>query len=364
MADQGVTTLARRDLIAMLSTNDPAELDVMRRRAEAVLLARCGDTVHLRGLIEFSNICDNDCYYCGIRKGNRTCDRYSLAGEAVIKTAVLGGTMRYGSIVLQSGERTDERFVSFVEDTVKRIKDATRSEELPCGVGVTLCVGEQSEETYRRFFAAGAHRYLLRIETTNRTLFERMHPPEQKFERRVEALRTLKRIGFQVGTGVMIGLPGQTIEDCADDLLFFQSLDIDMIGMGPYIVHGGTPMAAWPDVNERSPRERFELSLRMIAAARLLLKNVNIASTTALQAIDPAGREEGLRWGANVIMPQLTPRDVRAAYLLYDGKPCLEESSQECQKCLEARIKSVGRKIGYDQWGDSRRFTERKRGCS
>lgn len=354
--------LTRNDLIAILSAGDRAGIEAIRRQAEETLLDRCGDRVRMRGIIEFSNICDNDCFYCGIRKSNRECKRYSLDAEAVEDCACSDTARAYGSIVLQSGERTDEKFISFVETTVRRIKERTRSDALPEGVGITLCVGEQSEETYHRFFVAGAHRYLLRIETTNRNLFARLHQPGQEFEKRVEALRALKRVGFQVGTGVMIGLPGQTAEDLADDLLFFASLDVDMIGMGPYVLHGNTPMASWPETDERSPQERFALSLRMIAAARLLLKDVNIAATTALQAIDPRGREEGLRWGANVIMPQLTPPGVRSSYQLYEGKPCLDESAEECRRCLEARITALGRTIGYGEWGDSRHFFARRQG--
>jgi biotin synthase len=224
---------------------------------------------------------------------------------------------------------------------------------MPKGLGITLSVGEQSVETYKRFYAAGAHRYLLRIETSNPELYAAIHPAGQDFLTRVKALSDLKKAGFQVGTGVMIGLPGQTEEDLADDLLFFQEMDVDMIGMGPYIVHGDTPMAAWSNVSDRTPKERFDLALRMIAATRLLLRDANIAAATALQAIDPVGREEGLRWGANIIMPQVTPLEVRHDYLLYDNKPCLDESAEHCRSCLAARIGSIGREVGYDSWGDS-----------
>jgi biotin synthase len=262
-------------------------------------------------------------------------------------------------MVLQSGERRDESFVSFVEETVSDIKHATASEALPKGLGVTLCVGEQTEKTYARFFKAGAHRYLLRIETTSPQLFAKIHPPQQTLSARLACLRGLKRTGFQIGTGVMIGLPGQTIEDLAQDVIFFRDMDIDMIGMGPYIVHRQTPMARHEADIEKRKAELFDLALKMIAVVRIVCHNVNIASTTALQAMMPTGREQGLEFGANIIMPQVTPMGVRKNYLLYEGKPCLDENAAQCRICIETRIKSIGREIGKDAWGDSPHFNDR-----
>lgn len=322
--------------------------------AEETLLHYCGNKVYYRGLIEFSNECANDCHYCGIRAGNPKIKPYRLPLDRIVSAAKWCAEQGYGSIVLQSGERRDDDFVDFVETAVRAVKKGTVGKKLPRGLGVTLCVGEQTAEVYKRFFEAGSHRYLLRIETTNPVLFARIHPSHQRFDDRIAALHRLRDAGFQVGTGVMIGLPGQTVDDLANDLLFFKEMDIDMIGMGPYIVHNDTPMATWPDANDRTPRERFDLALRMIAAARLLLKNVNIAATTALQAIDPVGREKGLQFGANIIMPQVTPLEVRKEYVLYEGKPCLDESAEHCKGCLEMRIRSVDRTVGYDDWGDSR----------
>jgi iron-only hydrogenase maturation rSAM protein HydE len=348
--------LTKKDLIHLLSIKDEKELESVRQMAENTLLNNCGNKVYYRGLIEFSNECACDCHYCGIRASNTKINHYRLSLGEIVESAVWCAQQGYGSVVLQSGERRDRAFVDFVESAVRAIKDATISPKLPSGLGITLCVGEQTAEVYRRFFEAGSHRYLLRIETTNPKMFARCHPSRQLFDDRVAALHRLKQVGFQVGTGVMIGLPGHTIEDLADDLLFFKTMDVDMIGMGPYIVHNDTPMATWPDVFDRTPQERLGLALRMIAAARLLLKDVNIAATTALQAIDPIGREQGLRFGANIIMPQLTPQGVRKEYLLYEGKPCLDESAQQCKGCLEMRIASADRKIGYDEWGDSKHF--------
>lgn len=340
----------RETLLRILSTTAPDESEVIRQAAEQTLLKHCGDTVRLRGLIEFSNRCISDCYYCGIRRSNRVPKRYTLKPNEIVETARWCGEQGYGSVVLQSGERRDTKFTRFISDSVRAIKDATRSDALPQGVGITLCVGEQSAETYAEWFAAGAHRYLLRMETSSPRLFAELHPPGQTWESRVGCLKTLKTLGYRVGTGVMIGLPGQTLDDLVDDLLFFRDIGADMIGMGPYIPHEQTAMdnSAIPDA-----ATRLQLALRMIAATRLLLPGINIAATTALQALADDGREQGLRFGANVIMPQATPLRVRRQYTLYDGKPCLEDSAGQCATCLEGRIHSVGRKVLKDSWGDS-----------
>ncbi|MEI7614678.1 MAG: [FeFe] hydrogenase H-cluster radical SAM maturase HydE, partial [Betaproteobacteria bacterium] len=333
----------RETLRRILSTQASDEIEVIRQAAEQNLLKHCGDTVRLRGLIEFSNRCVSDCYYCGIRRSNRTPKRYTLKPEEIVETARWCGEQGYGSVVLQSGERRDTKFTRFISDTVRAIKDATQSNALPQGVGITLCVGEQSAETYAEWFAAGAHRYLLRMETSSPRLFAVLHPEGQTWESRVNCLKTLKSLGYRVGTGVMIGLPGQTLDDLVDDILFFRDIGADMIGMGPYIPHEQSAMpgdAAIPDA-----ATRLQLALRMIAATRLLLPGINIAATTALQALADDGREQGLRFGANVIMPQATPLRVRHQYTLYDGKPCLEDSARQCATCLEGRIHSAGRRV-------------------
>lgn len=345
------------DLLALLATTDPLEIELIRSAAEAMLLQHCGPSVRLRGLIEFSNRCVCDCLYCGIRKSNRSQKRYTLSNDEIVACARWCAEQGYGSIVLQSGERRDRKFIDTLVSNLKAIKQATASERMPDGVGITLCVGEQSPEDYQRLYSAGAHRYLLRMETSSPELFARLHPASQSYAQRRACLASLKQIGYQVGTGVMIGIPGQTLEQLADDLLFFQSIDIDMIGMGPYIPHVD---AAMPDLPPVAPvAERLGLAYRMIAAARLLLRDVNIAATTALQALDDRGREHGLRFGANVIMPQVTPMHVRALYTLYDGKPCLGDSPTQCADCLEQRIRSVGRQVLKHGWGDSAHFSRR-----
>ena len=349
----------KNDIAALLCATSAEDLKMIREEAESVLLENRGDEVFFRGLVEFSNVCTSDCFYCGIRKSSAKPNRYTLTKDEIVECAKFCAGEGFGSIVLQSGERQDAAFVEFVEDVVRAIKIETISAALPQGLGITLCVGEQTRATYKRFFAAGAHRYLLRIETSSPGLFSNIHPPKQTIESRIECLRTLKSIGFQVGTGVMIGLPGQTISDLADDILFFKNLDVDMIGMGPYIVHSDTPMKCHEKETTVRKDEILQRALMMIAVTRIVLKNVNIAATTALQAMDPIGREKGLLHGANVIMPQVTPVGVRRDYLLYEGKPCIDESARRCKGCLVNRITSVGRRVGKNAWGDSRHAIEK-----
>ncbi len=353
---------SREELAAMLALHDPAERAALRRRAESVLLKECGARVSFRGLVEFSNICRCNCRYCGIRRGNRAVKRYQLGLGEILECARFCAEAGYGSIVLQSGERNGAEFVRFVEQAVRAIKRETVSAALPSGLGITLSVGEQEPDAYRRFFDAGAHRYLLRIETTSPALFARLHPRAQTLAARLKCLESLKAAGFQTGTGVMIGLPGQTREQLADDLLFFRAFDVDMLGMGPYIAHEQTPMRRHAAATRARRAEILELSLNMIAAARLLLRDVNIAATTALQAMDPVGRELGLQFGANVIMPQVTPLRVRREYQLYEGKPCMDENPRHCMECLRGRIRAIGREACLNDWGDSPHARRRRAG--
>jgi len=339
----------REQIVSMLKLRAPEELEELRRRAEDLTLSTLGNRVHYRGLIEFSNICSLNCLYCGIRRGNSVRNRYTATMEQITEAARWCAGVGFGSIVLQSGERTDPAFVDFVEEAVLKIKGETVSPKLPQGLGITLCVGEQSRETLKRFRKAGAHRYLLRIETTNPGLFSRIHPGEQTLESRLSCLRILREEGFAVGTGVMIGLPWQTTEMLADDLLFYRDNDFDMFGMGPFIPHHGTPMGNAPVLPDG---ERMRLSLLMIGLTRLLTVTTNIAATTALQALDPTGREKGLSWGANVLMPSVTPGEFRKEYLLYDGKPCTDEKKEDCLNGLRMRVEMAGRVVAVDDWGD------------
>ena len=347
-----VTPNEQQNLIQMIACEEPDERKKLYDNAYGIKLEQVGKLVYFRGIIEFSNICTKNCYYCGIRRDNTTFDRFSMTEDEILDCAKLAHDYRYGSIVLQAGERNDPEFVDFVENVVRRIKQMSDG-----GLGITLSLGEQSSETYRRWFETGAHRYLIRIETSNRDLYHSLHPEDHDFDRRLSCISALREIGYQVGTGVMIGLPGQTEKDLADDILFFKKLDVDMIGMGPYIVHHGTPLAQKEP--EFDPARQLRLGLNMIAATRTALQDVNIAATTALQALDPRGRELGLQAGANIIMPNITHTRYRSSYQLYDNKPCLDENAGLCRACLSNRITGIGEDVGYNEWGDSPHFFKR-----
>lgn len=341
------------EIIDFLSMEEGADLERLRESAYAVKRDEVGPVVHFRGLIEFSNVCTKNCNYCGIRRDNRI-ERYTMTREEVLDCARFAFENRYGSVVLQSGERDDPAFVDFVDDLICSIKELSAGK-----LGITLSVGEQTPKTYGRWFDSGAHRYLLRIETSSGELYRRLHPSDHEFERRVDCLKSLREIGYQVGTGVMIGLPFQTAEDLARDVLFFRDMDIDMIGMGPYVLHEHTPLAGEVDNSGNAKAKRFMRSLNMVAVTRLVMRDVNIAAATALQVLDPAGREKAVKAGANVIMPNLTPTKYRDDYRLYEDKPCAAEDSDICLGCLQRRIDSIGETIGWDEWGDSRHFFRR-----
>ena len=356
------TRFSDADLVELLSLADPEDIAQLRQAAYDLTTDEIGETVHYRGLVEVSNICTLDCHYCGIRKSNHDVERYCLTKDEVVDAALWSGRAGYGSCVLQAGERRDPKFIAFIEECVSEIKERSVSETLPEGLGITLSLGEQTLETYRRWKEAGAHRYLLRIESSNPDLFARIHPGSQRFESRAQALDDLKEAGYQVGTGVMIGLPGQTLADLAADIRFFAGRDIDMIGMGPYINAPGNAMEDGCCMMETAPL--LQLSLKMIAVTRLALRDVNIAATTALQALVHDGRERGIAYGANITMPNLTPREVRKNYQLYEGKPCIDEARAECRGCLERRVTASGRRVGWNSWGDPRHYGRRTRAAS
>ncbi|MEI8201447.1 MAG: [FeFe] hydrogenase H-cluster radical SAM maturase HydE [Bacteroidota bacterium] len=348
-------TFTREDLICLLKCNEQDRKKLFARSAE-IKSIHVGKKVYYRGLVELSNICSKNCYYCGIRLDNKKVHRYFVTEDEVVEAAKYAFENGYGSMVLQSGERTDKQFVDTIINLLNRIKDISGDK-----LGITLSLGEQSEETYRKWFEAGAHRYLLRIETSNRELYYKLHPQNAKhdYDERLDCLRLLRKIGYNVGTGVMIGLPFQQIEHLADDLQFFYDMDIDMAGMGPYIEHEDTPLFQFKE--QLMPKEdRFILSLKMVAILRIMMKDINIAATTAMQTLDKQGREKALMVGANIIMPNLTPVKYREDYLLYEDKPCIDEEASECKNCLEARIAMAGDKIGYNEWGDSLHFRKRQ----
>ncbi|WP_372775535.1 [FeFe] hydrogenase H-cluster radical SAM maturase HydE [Mangrovibacterium sp.] len=346
---------SREDLIRMLEA-EGAERTALFSAAAARKEAVVGKKVYFRGLVEFSNECSKDCLYCGIRHSNAKVVRYEAADNDILAACRFAWENKFGSVVLQSGELATSFFIDRVDSLVKKIKELSNGE-----LGITLSCGEQSRETYQRWFASGAHRYLLRIESSNPELYAKIHPnnDHHSFEKRLECLRLLKECGYQVGTGVMIGLPFQTMGDLADDLLFLKRIDVDMVGMGPYIEHEDTPLYKHRDLL-KTKQERFDLGLRMVATLRLLMPDINIAAATALQAIDPAGREKAVKIGANIIMPNLTPSAFRKEYQLYEDKPCLDEDADQCRNCLEARIELAGSEIGYGEWGDSKHFENRR----
>jgi biotin synthase len=343
--------LSRSDLITLLFAG-PEESQLILKKAAEVKASHIGNKVHLRGLIELSNICSKNCFYCGIRKENKAVNRYVVDDAEVEEAISFAMENNLGSIVIQSGELSGEVFVSRIERLVLKAKEMSGGK-----LGITLSCGEQTKETYRRWKAAGAHRYLLRIETANKQLFHKIHPNDRNHDyyRRINAVQSLKELGYQTGTGVMIGLPFQTIEDLADDLLFMKTMGIHMCGMGPYVEHEHTPLYKFKD--QLLPKdERVNLTLKMIALLRIMMKNINIASTTALQAMVNGGREKALRAGANIMMPNITPGIYRNNYALYNNKPGTEEEAEDSRKNLEALINRAGCQVAYGEWGDSRHF--------
>jgi len=297
---------SKDDIIELLYTNQ-SEAKLLYQKAKEVKSCQVGDKVFLRGLIEFSNLCVKDCFYCGIRKSNKNVERYFLSDDEIIQAAKFAFDENYGSIVLQSGELKSKEFITRIDGLIQRIRKLTGE-----NFGITLSCGEQNESTYSRWFESGANRYLLRIETSNKELYKQIHPNNSlhSFQKRIESLRVLKNIGYQVGTGVMVGLPGQTLSHIADDILFMKALDIDMCGIGPYIEHKETPL-----FEQRSTlmplNARFELTLKVLAIIRIMMKDINIAASTALQSIDKLGREKAIQVAANVFMPNITPQSYR-----------------------------------------------------
>ena len=349
--------LSRSELSSLIALDDPDEIQMFHAAAYGVKVRHAGKVVSLRGLIEMGNVCAKDCYYCGIRRSNDKTERFELDEPEILRAVQRNIDLRYGSIVLQSGEIESEKHTAFIERILHQIDRMSGGR-----IGVTLSLGEQTRETYARWRAAGAHRYLLRIETSSRELYSRLHPAGHDFDRRAECLRLLRECGYQVGTGVMSGLPGQTCDDLAGDILFMRDLDVDMIGMGPYIPHHDTPLGCGIPFTPEYAASRLRLGLNMIAAARLFLHDVNIAATTALQALAHDGRERGVMAGANVMMPNITGTEYRRHYQLYANKPCMDDDSVQCRDCLTGRLARIGESINWDQRGDSPHYAARTSG--
>ncbi len=314
--------------------------DALRSAADAVRREHYGDRVFLRGLIEFTNYCKNNCYYCGIRAGNAEAVRYRLSKEEILACCAEGYALGYRTFVLQGGEDP-----YFTDDLICDITAAIRKTYPECAI--TLSIGEKSRESYQRYYDAGANRYLLRHETANPLHYAKLHPEKMSSDDRKRCLWDLKEIGYQVGSGFMVGSPFQTTGDLIADLRFLQELQPDMIGIGPYITHHATPFSDMPSGSA-------ELTLRLVSILRLMFPYVLLPATTALGTLLPDGRERGLRAGANVVMPNLSPTAVRRQYDLYENKICTGEESAQCRQCLEARVKAAGYRVVTDR-GDVRR---------
>ncbi len=319
-------TLAKDEIVALLA--DDAHTDALLAAADRVRRLYVGDEVHLRGLIEFSNTCRQNCHYCGLRRDNAAVVRYRLEPDAVIDLARKAHGYGYKTLVLQSGEDP-----YYTVDKLRHIIGEIKK----LGVAVTLSIGEKTCEEYSAYKEAGADRYLLRIETTDRRLYEALDPG-MSFENRLRCLRDLKTLGYEVGTGSLIGLPGQTLAAIADDILFFRQIDADMIGVGPFIPNPDTPLAA-------AGGGTIALSLKVVALVRLLLPDVNIPATTAMETIDENGRIKALRSGANVVMPNVTEGDYRRLYALYPGKICVGDTPAHCRACIGGKIAAIGRRV-------------------
>ena len=320
--------LSDTELLRLIQTDDPAEIESLFARARRAREEHYGKGVYFRGLIEFTNYCKNDCYYCGIRRSNTKVERYRLSLDAILACCRMGSELGYKTFVLQGGEDP-----WFTDDKIAEIVAAIRK-EFP-DHAITLSIGEKRRQSYERFFHAGANRYLLRHETASEDHYAKLHPPAMSLAERKQCLWNLKAIGFQVGAGFMVGSPFQTAEHLLADLRFIGELEPDMVGIGPFIPQKDTPFGG-----ERGGS--LELSLKMVALARLILPQALIPATTALGTISPTGREQALNAGANVVMPNLSPTTVRKLYALYDNKICTGDEAAECRFCLEGRIRRAG----------------------
>lgn len=312
----------------LLAERNPEDSEYLRALAQQVAVQSYGHDIYLRGLIEFTNYCRNDCYYCGIRRSNSKAERYRLTLEQILHCCELGYGFGFRTFVLQGGEDP-----GFSEDDICSMVKEIRERWPDCAI--TLSIGEWPKESYERFYEAGADRYLLRHETASSEHYRKLHPASLSLDNRKRCLRDLKEIGFQIGAGFMVGSPFQTYEYLAQDLEYLKELEPHMIGIGPFIHHQDTPFRDQPDGT-------LELTLYCLSILRLMFPKVLLPATTALGTIDPLGREKGVKAGANVVMPSLSPKDVRGKYLLYDGKICTGEEAAECHACMENRMKRIG----------------------
>ncbi|HHV13392.1 MAG TPA: [FeFe] hydrogenase H-cluster radical SAM maturase HydE [Clostridiales bacterium] len=327
--------LSKGEFLTLLTTISEEDTLFLRERARQTARRHFGNKIYTRGLIEFTNYCKNDCYYCGIRRSNRNVERYRLTKEQIMDCCGQGHGLGFRTFVLQGGEDgtySDEDIV----DLIHRIK----ADYPDCAI--TLSIGEKSYESYLKYYQAGADRYLLRHETANEDHYRRLHPENLSLKQRKQCLKNLKEIGFQVGAGFMVGSPYQTTEHLIEDLFFIKELDPEMVGIGPFLPHHETPFA-------EENKGTMEQTLLFISILRLMLPNALIPSTTALGTVNPLGREQGILSGANVVMPNLSPTIVRKNYELYDNKICTGDEAAECRFCLDGRMKKIGYELAVDR---------------
>ena len=320
--------LSKEEWVTLINSRDSETAEYLFEKSRRLRHEVYGNDVYMRGLIEFSNYCKNDCFYCGIRKSNSLAERYRLSKEDILKSCKTGYELGFRTFVFQSGEDsyyTDDLMTDIIKSVKEKYPDCA----------VTLSLGEKSREIYQKYFDAGADRYLLRHETACDEHYKKLHPPMMSLSNRKQCLFNLKEIGFQVGSGFMVGSPFQTAECLAEDMLFLKELNPHMVGIGPFIPHHDTPF-------KNHPPGSTELTLFMIGLIRLMLPNALIPATTALGTLDGTGREKGILSGANVVMPNLSPKDVRKKYLLYDNKICTGDEAAECRYCMQNRMKSIG----------------------
>ncbi len=312
--------------------------DIYYKKADAIRREYCGNIVHLRALIEFSNFCKKQCLYCGINAKNKNVKRYRLSEQDIVKSAKYAQKIGFKTIVLQSGE--DDYFdVKKMCSIIEKIKELN--------LVITLSIGEKTKDEYRAYKDSGADRYLLRIETTDENLYKKLHP-NSDFKNRLKCLYNLKELGFELGSGIMVGLPQQSIESIADDILFFKKIDVDMVGLGPFISNSETELKNFPNGS-------YELALRSIAATRLLMPDINVPATTAMETLLKEGRKIALQSGANVVMPNITPQNIRGNYSLYPNKQSVNALDDDSLNLLREEIASIGDSIS-DDFGTSLHF--------
>ncbi|MGL4107651.1 [FeFe] hydrogenase H-cluster radical SAM maturase HydE [Clostridium sp. LP20] len=339
-----INDATREELLYLLDNLDEDSKKYLIEKSHLTRMASYGDKVYMRGLIEFTNYCVKNCEYCGIRAKNKNADRYRLTVDEILECADIGDRLGYKTYVLQGGEDpyyTDEIMIEIITKIKERYPDNA----------ITLSLGERSYESYEKMFKAGADRYLLRHETASKELYEKLHP-NSSFENRRECLRNLRKIGYQIGAGFMVGLPGQCNSDLVNDLRFVKELTPDMCGIGPFIPHKDTTLK-----DEKAGT--LDNTVTILAITRLLLPNVLLPATTALGSINPIGRELGIKAGGNVVMPNLSPTSVREKYSLYNGKICTGDEAAECRMCIEGRINRAGFKIEVSRGDNIKWLKER-----